>query len=171
MNSLEIFATQLSLSVLAVSMLAKWSVMPWLEGKSLKNVLMILIAPHAMRHVGLTFLVPSIVDPGIAQSFTHQAAYGDFISGLLAIATLVLLKKDRCSAIAAVWIFNIVGTVDLLNALSQAAAVPYLGGTWYIPTFFVPILLVTHFLIFVKLFQHHRGTRSIGLCSSGTCSE
>ena len=40
-----------------------------------------------------------------------------------------------------------------LNALRHADAVPGLGATWYIPTFFVPLLLVTHFMIFVRLIR------------------
>ena len=52
-----------------------------------------------------------------------------------------------------VWIFNIVGTVDLLNALRQPEVPQYLQTTWYIPTFWVPILLVTHAMIFVRLLR------------------
>ena len=52
-----------------------------------------------------------------------------------------------------VWIFNIVGTVDLIYALSHADAVPDLGATWYIPTFLVPLLVVNHFMIFVRLIR------------------
>lgn len=52
-----------------------------------------------------------------------------------------------------VWVFNIVGTVDLLYALSHPDAVPSLGAAWYIPTFFVPLLLITHFMIFARLLR------------------
>ncbi len=52
-----------------------------------------------------------------------------------------------------VWLFNIVGTVDLFNALRQAEVISNLGTTWLIPTFLVPILLVTHGLIFIRLFR------------------
>jgi hypothetical protein len=31
--------------------------------------------------------------------------------------------------------------------------VPDLGVAWFIPTFFVPLLLVTHYQIFVRLLQ------------------
>ncbi len=40
-----------------------------------------------------------------------------------------------------------------MNALSQKDAVPLLGSTWYIPTFWVPLLLVTHFMIFARLLR------------------
>ncbi|MFT7304424.1 MAG: hypothetical protein ACI8UZ_003280, partial [Akkermansiaceae bacterium] len=53
-----------------------------------------------------------------------------------------------------VWIFNFVGSIDLVNALRQTEAVPHLGATWFIPTFLVPILLVTHVLIFTCLLRN-----------------
>jgi uncharacterized membrane protein len=51
----------------------------------------------------------------------------------------------------AVWIFNVVGTIDLLNALRHVDVAPKFGAAWYIPTLLVPVLLVTHFMIFVRL--------------------
>lgn len=109
------------------------------------------MAPHATRHIGLTFLVPSVVDPSLPSSFANAAAYGDFISGLLAIFALVILGRNWVGAIA--WLFNTVGVLDLINALRQVEAIPYLAGTWYIPTFLVPVLLVTHVMIFIQLLK------------------
>jgi hypothetical protein len=151
MSSLAIFLTQLIMSIGVYSLLAKWVVSPWLKNKPLSVALMILIAPHAMRHIGLTFLVPSVADPAIPVSFAFMTAWGDFASAVLAIGCLFALKNSWRLWLPLVWIFNIFGAVDLITALSQAEAVPTLAGTWYIPTFFVPLLLVTHFMIFVRL--------------------
>ena len=151
MDSLAIFLTQLMMSIGVYSLLAKWVVSPWLKNKALPVALMILIAPHAMRHIGLTFLVPSVTDPAIPANFAFMTAWGDFSSVVLAIVCLFALNNSWRLALPLVWLFNIVGTVDLITALSQAEAVPMLAGTWYIPTFFVPLLLVTHYLIFVRL--------------------
>jgi len=156
MDSLTIFLTQLIMSIGVYSLLAKWVVSPWLRNKALPIALMILIAPHAMRHIGLTFLVPSVTDPDIPLSFAFMTAWGDFVSGVLAIACLFALKNGWRLAFPLVWLFNIVGTADLVTALSQAEAVPMLAGTWYIPTFFVPLLLVTHYLIFLLLLKRNQ---------------
>jgi hypothetical protein len=53
-----------------------------------------------------------------------------------------------------VWIFNIEGTLDLLNALFQGmryAPSSDLGATYFIPAVIVPALLVTHFIVFKLL--------------------
>lgn len=151
MDMLTIFVSQLVLSVVVYTLIAKWYVLPWLANKPLEQALIALIFPHALRHVGLTFLVPSVVAGPLPGYFASAAAYGDLISGLLAIACLFALRNTWKLALPLVWIFNVVGSVDLLNALRQAEAVPYLGATWYIPTFVVPVLLVTHVLIFARL--------------------
>ena len=43
---------------------------------------------------------------------------------------------------------------ELTGLDSHAQAVPHLGAAWYIPTFLVPVLLVTHFMIFTRLFAN-----------------
>jgi len=135
------------------TLLAKWVIYPCLPSINHKIALMILIAPHTLRHVGLTFLVPSVTDPDIPQSFAFTTAWGDFIAAILALIALFALKQPIKLAIPLVWIFNLEGCIDLLYALSQAEAVPTLAGTWYIPTFIVPLLLVSHIMVFIWLLK------------------
>jgi hypothetical protein len=153
MGILEIFALQFVLSLIVFSLLAKWYVAPWLADKPIELALTVLIFPHALRHVGMLFLVPGVVGD-VPSAFALAAAYGDLAAGLLALITLVALRGHWRGALSLAWLFNIVGTVDLANALRQAEAVPYLAGTWSIPTFVVPVLLVTHFMVFARLVQN-----------------
>jgi len=120
MNILTIFGTQLFLSLFVYALIARWYVSPWLADKPLNTALILLILPHAFRHVGLTFLVPGVAGGVLPEGFAAAAAYGDFISGLLAILAVIALKGRWSLAIPLVWIFNIIGTVDLLNALRHA---------------------------------------------------
>ncbi len=135
------------------ALLAKWYVTPWLAEKPIHQALIPLIFPHAFRHIGLTFFVSGVVAQPLPSFFAYTVAYGDLVSGLLALLSLVALRGGWGLALPLVWLFNIVGTVDLLNALRQADAVPNLGATWYIPTFWVPVLLVTHVMIFARLLR------------------
>jgi len=149
-----IFILQFALSILVVGLLARWYAVPWLAEKSFYVVLMILLIPHAFRHVGMAFLVPALNQPDMPMNFSTAAAYGDLLSGLLALVALIALKSRWTIAIPLVWIFSIVGTVDLINALRQDGAILYMGATWFIPTFIVPILLVTHVMIWVGLIKY-----------------
>jgi hypothetical protein len=110
---------------------------------------------HSFRFLGLATLVPGVVSPDLPAAFARPEAYGDFITAILALLTLLLLPRRTGLVIA--WIFNIWGTVDLLNAFYQGNAAGLLpgqlGATYWIPTLFVPLLLITHGLAFRILLQ------------------
>lgn len=154
MDILAIFGLQVIFSILLWGLIAKWLFVPYLNNISNKQALFWLTLPHAFRHVGMVFLIPGIVAENLPQSFAFTTAYGDLTSAILAIFVLFALRANWKNTVALLWIFNIIGSVDLLFALSHPEAVPYLEGAWYIPTFFVPLLLVTHFMIFIRLIKN-----------------
>jgi len=152
-----IFVTQFVLSLVGVGLLARWYAAPWLAEKSLEVALMALIAPHAFRHLGLAFLVPALNQPGMPLEFATLAAYGDLLSGILALVVLIALRHGWAMAIPLAWMFSIVGLADLGNALRQDGAILYMGATWFIPTFVVPLLLVTHVMVIARLVTNAKG--------------
>ena len=111
-----------------------------------------LLLLHAFRYMGLAFLVPGVVSPDLPEAFARPAAYGDFATSLLALLGIATLGSRLGTII--VWVFNIIGTVDLLNAFYQGdrlgvGIAPGLqGAAYFIPTVLVPLLLVTHALVF-----------------------
>jgi len=153
MDTLSIFGLQFSISLLVTGLLAKWNLSPWLDRQSQHQALYWLALPHAFRHIGMVFLAPGVVAQPLPEYFSIAAAYGDLMAGLLALLAMAALRGGWASALVLVWIFNIVGTLDLLNALRHADVVSSFGAAWYIPTFLVPLLLVTHFMIFLRLLR------------------
>ena len=145
-----IFFLQFTLSLIVTGLLAKWLLAPWLAQQSRRRALFWLTIPHAFRHIGMVFLVPGVVLP-LPENFASAAAYGDLAAGILALFSLIALHNRWKGALGLVWVFNIVGTLDLINALRHLEAVPSLAAAWYIPTFLVPLLLVTHLMIFATL--------------------
>ena len=122
-----------------------------------KRELMVLMAPHMFRFIGLSFLVPGVVSRPLPLGFARPAAYGDLIAALLAMVATVTIAMNLPFGIAAVWIFNVWGTADLLNGMYQGVSKLLttgplgLGAAFYIPTVIVPGLLVSHALIFTLL--------------------
>ncbi len=153
MDTQAIFGMQFVLSLVVWGVIAKYLLVPWLGTKSIHEALFWLTLPHAFRHIGMVFLVPGVVAQPLPEGFAIPAAYGDLASGVLALLSLIALRTRWVGALALVWLFNIVGTVDLLNALRHVNVAPNFGAAWYIPTFLVPLLLVTHFMIFVRLLK------------------
>ena len=99
----------------------------------------------------MVFVVPGVVAHQLPEGFAVPAAYGDLATGVLALVAVVLLRAKWTGAIGLVWLFNVVGALDLANALRHVDVVSGFGSAWYIPTMLVPLLLVTHFMMFVRL--------------------
>lgn len=160
MSLVSIFTLQFVLSTLILAVLARWYLAPWLKGKTFSFVLTLLIVPHAFRHLGMAFLVPGLTSDSLPSGFANAAAYGDLISGFLAIAVLVSLRYRWRTAIPLAWVFSVFGFGDLAYALSHAEAIPHLGTAWLIPTFVVPGLLVTHWMVLTRLLRHAFNSRA-----------
>ena len=157
MNPQQIFGLQVLLSFLVYGLVARWYVTPRLASRPLHAALQPLLVLHASRHLGMVFLVPSVVGPALPAAFAVPAAYGDLLAGLLALAAIVALRARSRIALPLTWLFNVVGLLDLINAFYQGLTHDVqLGPAYFIPTFIVPALAITHVMMFRMLVRHPR---------------
>jgi len=157
MSGQQIFGLQVVLTFVVYGLVAKWYVSPRLATLPLGAALQPLLVLHALRHLGMVFLVPTVVGPALPASFAVPAAYGDLLAGLLALAAMGALRTRSSIAIPLTWLFNVVGLLDLINAFYQGLSNDVqLGAAYYIPTFIVPALVITHLMIFRMLVRHPR---------------
>jgi hypothetical protein len=160
-----IFQVQIAGSVLLFALVARWYWAPRLARLSLEDALTPLLLLHLSRTLGLTLIVPTVVDPSLPRDFAVPAAYGDLIAAVLALLSIVALRTGWRYAPVVVWIFTLEGVGDLVNAFAQGFRVEMprfqLGVAWYIFTVLVPALLVTHFLIAARLIRHARARNGI----------
>jgi uncharacterized membrane protein len=151
------FFVSIAFSLIAWGTLAKRYIWPKLRPLRRPEALQPLLILHSFRFIGLAFLVPGVVAPDLSAAFAHAAAYGDIIAATLALVSLASLRS--AAGVVIVWIFNLWGTADLLDAFYQAAhagLIPgQLGATYFIPTLAVPLLLITHGLVF-RILLHHQ---------------
>ena len=151
-----LLALQFTLSLLSYTALGFWFIRPWLETKPRATALSILVLPQTFRFIGVTLLVPGVVEPGLPDAFARPTAIGDTVTTLLAWVSLIALRAGWRLAIPAVWLFNLVGSVDLLLNLSRGIRLQVahqLGAAWFGPAFIVPGMLVIHVLVFVFLLR------------------
>lgn len=150
------FFVSIAFSLIAWSIVAGRYIWPRLRGRERAEALRPLLLLNSFRFEGLAFLVPGVVSSDLPPAFAHSAGYGDLVAATLALVALLLLP--RRSGVAIAWIFNAWGLVDLFNAFYQAnhagLLAGQLGATYFIPTLFVPLLLITHVLTFRILLQH-----------------
>jgi len=152
MSTQQIFGLQFVLGLLLYGLIARWYVAPRLAILPLPAALTPLLFLHASRFLGMVFLVPSVTGGPLPPEFAVAAAYGDLLASLLAFASIAALRVGWTMAIALVWVFNLVGSLDLINALFQGLRHDVqLGAAYYIPTVAVPALLVAHTMIFAML--------------------
>ena len=143
--------------MLGYGLIAATYMKKWITTSPIKHVLQILIAVHFFRYVGLTFILPESASGEMPAVFSYPAAIGDFLAAVLAVIAFLALQKESHFAISLAWLFNIFGTLDLAYAFSSAilseAANLAGGAVWWIPSIYVPALLVSHIIIFQLLIK------------------
>jgi urea transporter len=140
-------------------LIAKWYVIPVLDTYPPRKALQALVLPHVFRYIGLWFLMAGAVSTELSPTFAIPAAYGDLLTAFLALLTVSALQNQWRMTQFFVWTFNLVGTLDLLNALLQGGLhirPGQLGAAFYIPSLIVPFMLVSHFLIFRYILKHRQ---------------
>jgi hypothetical protein len=155
---MNILTVNLLLSTFVFWIAARIYVVPRLGQWGERSILVPILLLHSLRHLGLMFLAPGGVYPGMPAQFAYPAAYGDLLAAALAMAA-ILAGTPRWL----VWVFNVVGTLDLLAAIALAtthAAAAFMGPAYWIPAFWVPALLATHYLVFVILTARSAGAEA-----------
>jgi hypothetical protein len=150
------FFVSIAFSSVAWGIVTVRDVWPELRDRSWAEALRPLLVLHSFRFLGLAFLVPGVVSSDLPPAFAHSAAYGDIIAA--ALAWLALLALPTRAGIVIAWIFNLWGSADILRAFYEANAngllAGQLGAAYFIPTFVVPLLLITHGIAFRILLRH-----------------
>ncbi len=154
-----------TLSLVAFSLIARWYVLPRLGAAPLRAALEPILLLHSFRHIGLMFLASGAVKTPLPTAFAQPAAWGDLATSILAFVSLLALRQGWAGTLGLVWVFNLVGTLDLFNAVGRGVmhdAAAGMGATFWIPSVVVPALLVTHVLVFVLLVRERRREANLG---------
>lgn len=124
------------------------------------------IAIHLLRApVGAWFLV--LGDAGtLDPRFVRVAGYGDIVAGALAaVAVVAMTTVGERRARPTIWLFNIIAGLDILAVLLTAQRIILFDGGMnamrgmlsppgpLIPTLLVPLVLLTHLMVFRRLWD------------------
>ena len=114
---------------------------------------------HLFRFAGLSFLIPGVVNAGLDPAWAIPAAFGDFAAAILAFITLSLANSNSAVFRPLLWVFNILGLADLLLAFIDGPRyniLPFLGAGYFIIILYVPVLLLTHLMVFRLLLKNKK---------------
>ena len=157
METTILFAISVLTSLMVWNKLSKKYI--WLQVKDLelKKAVQPILILHSFRFAGLSFLVPGVVHAGLNPAWAMPAAFGDFTAAILAFITLLRINSTSFKFL--LWIFNILGLLDLLLAFADGpryGILPFLGATYFIVILYVPILLLTHLMVFKLLIKNSK---------------
>ena len=169
---MNILTVNLLFSTFVFWIAARIYVLPKLKELRPQVVLLPILLLHGLRHLGLMFLAPGATYPGIPVEFARPAAFGDLAAAVLAVVAIPAVATGSGAARVLVLVFNLEGTADLINAIVLAnmhGVAPFMGAAYWIPSFWVPALLVTHYVTFLVLRYHWNSAawRRDGLPLSG----
>jgi hypothetical protein len=152
---------QSTLSLILFILIGRWYVGPRLSSRSRDQAVLPLLWIHAFRYAPLTLLAPGQADPRIPADVVGTVAYGDFMAALFALLAIVAVQLRLRMATALVWLFSIVSIADLVYGTSRAAGAEmytyYMGGSWYIVNFYLPMLIVSQVMIAYYLVKRPSG--------------
>jgi len=159
---LVLLLTSVAISTVAWGVITARYGWPALRVRPWRDAVRPILILHAFRFIGLAFLIPGVVAPDLPIAFARPAAYGDLVAAILALLALAGLRGAAGRPL--VWLFNLWGTADLVFALYQGligvgVEPGQLGATYFVPTVIVPLLLITHGLVFHLLLRAEAGAR------------
>ena len=157
MSPETIFRIQLALGYAAWLLCFSAYIWPWLKAMDRFDAQRAIATLHSFRFFGLVFILPGVVG-NLPPGFATFAAYGDFVTGLLAMLALAAVRIRPLFWLLVV-AFNLLGAIDIVVDYYHAAQIDLpaiagqLGPTYAIPVIFVPLLMITHAVAFYLLLR------------------
>lgn len=157
MSQEAVFRIHLVLGYVAWLLAFGTYIWPWLKKMERFEAQRVIATLHSFRFFGLVFIMPGVIGPNLpVAGFAGFAAYGDFATGLLALAALIS-ARIRPLFWLFVAAFNVMGVSDLVidyyhaTMIDLPAIAGQLSATYWIPILYVPILMITHVVALVWL--------------------
>ena len=146
-----------AVAFLGFGLIGKWYLWPAINDRAPKIALTPLLLYACLRVNGLMFLMPGLVSPELPRAFVVPTAYGDLTAAILALLALWPVRTESTMALPIVWLFNVVGLLDLVYAnistFKDHVDPTYLGASYYLAVLNVPAMVVVHVLIFAYLLR------------------
>jgi hypothetical protein len=161
--------------LLAAALATAW---PAARKAMLSMPLSAMVAINIVRIFAVLFLMLA-AEGRLSGPFPYSAAWGDIITGVLAVPVLWLLRDGVARHTTAIGAWNLFGTADLVLAIafgitsSDGSPLQIFPGPgsdamqhvpWsFVPTVLVPLWLILHGIIAVQLWRTKRGQAASGV--------
>jgi hypothetical protein len=155
-NTIHFFVSY-GVAFLVFGLIGKWYLWPSIKDRALKPALTPLLLYTCLRVNGLMFVMPGLVSPELPSPFAVPTAYGDLAAVLLALFALAFVRFENAFAVPVLWLFNVVGLLDLLwgniSSLSYNVDPAQWGPAYYLVVLNVPAMIVVHVVMMAYLLR------------------
>ena len=141
-----------AVAFIVFGLIAKWYLWPIIKDRPPASALPPFLLYACLRVNGLMFLMPGLVSPELPQAFAVPTAYGDLTAAVLSLVALACIRYDSRAAVPMLWLFNVVGLLDLvyanISSIKDSVDPTLLGASYYPAVVNVPAMAVVHVMIF-----------------------
>lgn len=143
----------LSLTVFAA--IARWYVVPWLNGRVRADALTALLWVHVFRYVALQVFSAQHDGFPISDGGAMEIVVGDVAGAVIAFVTIALLRVRSRFAVPLAWLLaaeTLYDTVANIRGGVREHLMGAAGGvTWLVLSFFVPVVVASLVLLIWQL--------------------
>ena len=151
MDPLVVLGVQCTFSMLVFFLIIKWYVIPKVTKETKFDILALLLLVNVFRYLPLSLFMPGQVSADFPLYLKEIVAHGDFLSGILALIALILIKSKKKSAVTFTWLFSLVSIIDVVVVLTLAMSEKVyqlpLGANYFTVSVYVPMLIVIQVVI------------------------
>jgi hypothetical protein len=138
-------------SLVALSALATWYVVPWLSRQPRASALVPLLWVHVFRYVALQLFSSQRGGFPISDSGAMEIVAGDVGGAIIAFAAIVLLRRNAFAGVVVCWLLVAETLYDTVSNITGGVREHLMGAasgvTWAILVFFVPAVVVSAALL------------------------
>lgn len=151
MDPLVVLGVQCTSSMLVFFLILKWYVVPKITKETKYDILALLLLVNVFRYLPLSLFMPGQVSADFPPYLKEIVAHGDFLSAIMALIALLLLKSNKRSAVTFTWLFSVVSIIDMVVVLTLAMSEKVyqlpLGANYFTVSVYVPLLIIIQVVI------------------------
>ncbi len=131
----------------------RWLLQPKMHLLGPASIVVPILLLHGICHLCSMISTPGVMQYGMPEPVAVLSAIGDFIAAALAMTTAFLIQQKQPEP-GRDLVFNLVGSLDFLRVITLIGIFQtgtFIGGVHWIPAWWVPMLIVGHWVIFQVL--------------------
>jgi hypothetical protein len=163
------------LSLIVLGAIARWYVVPWLNGHARADALIALLWVHVFRYVALQVFSAQRDGFPISDGGAMEIVIGDVCGATMAFVAIALLRHRVRLAIPLAWLLAAETVYDTVTNIQGGVREHLMGAasgvTWLVLSFFVPMVVVSLVLLIWQLYARRNEALDAAMRREGSSSE